>query len=309
MACKRSGVQLPYHGPPNWCEVFTEEPVSEKVCAHFVNATKIESEFKPDMTNWGVGPRPPQSVSEIADKVYDRMYAFVLRTANLITWRVGVHRSGKTIHKVASLSWSDDGAIWEPVPGTRDFSLLASAMFWPPDFGGFNQISPLLESGLYEPLGHQLLREANLIRHSSPRSALLIAITAAEVGFKELVSRLVPDAEWLAMHAPSPPLIQMLKEYLPKLPVKARIGGPDFVPFIPDNVLDILQKGIKKRNEATHQGKEISSDTLEEVIGAVEDLLWILDCYAAFPWVANRISGPTVEAMDKHVKRIKALRK
>src|SRR5918992_486833 len=42
---------------------------------------------------------------------------------------------------------------------------------------------------------------------------------------KNFVAELVPDAEWLVEEAPTPPLVSMLKNYLPKLPAKSTIEG------------------------------------------------------------------------------------
>jgi hypothetical protein len=57
-------------------------------------------------------------------------------------------------------------------------------------------------------LGATRLRDgafAAQLRRANPRSALIIGMSAAEVGFKQCVGYLVPDAAWLANHVPRPP--------------------------------------------------------------------------------------------------------
>ena len=84
------------------------------------------------------------------------------------------------------------------------------------------EIVRMVESGDQEPVAHQLLREAWELRSSNPRSALAIGIAAAEIGVKDLIASLVPNAQWLVMEMPSPPVVKILREYLPMLPVRGR---------------------------------------------------------------------------------------
>ena len=79
-------------------------------------------------------------------------------------------------------------------------------------------------TGISQPLGHELLREAFTTRSKNPRSSLLVTMTALEVGVKEYIADLVPSAEWLAFHVPTPPVVKILAEYLPTLPSRAASG-------------------------------------------------------------------------------------
>jgi hypothetical protein len=64
-------------------------------------------------------------------------------------------------------------------------------------------VSTVVANGGDEPLARQILREAWAQKSASPRSALVLAIAAAEVGFKQCVSQLVPEARWLVEEIPS----------------------------------------------------------------------------------------------------------
>jgi hypothetical protein len=72
-------------------------------------------------------------------------------------------------------------------------------------------------TGAEEPVAHELLREAEDNTGSNPRSALVLATAALEVGVKAYVAALIPDTRWLAFNAPSPPVALLLNRYLPTL--------------------------------------------------------------------------------------------
>ncbi len=159
-----------------------------------------------------------------------------------------------------------------------------------PDDNVFEEVRAWIASGLSQPLGHELFREARTIQNENPRSSLLIGMAAAEIGVKTFIGTLIPDAEWLAMNAPTPPLVTILREYLPTLPVKRRFGNPPIEPFVPKAMLEVLKKGVTLRNQATHAGHGIDPETLREVLETVHDLLYLLDLYSGCEWAAERIN-------------------
>ena len=65
-----------------------------------------------------------------------------------------------------------------------------------------SEMESLIKAVNNEPIGHELFLEAWELRKSNPRSALIIGMSAAEVGFKQCIGKLVRDAEWLATNAP-----------------------------------------------------------------------------------------------------------
>jgi len=83
-----------------------------------------------------------------------------------------------------------------------------------------------------------------------------------------------------------PPLVSMLTDYLPLLPVRARIHGS--LPFAPKTMTDAFKKGVQLRNKTAHAGEGVRSDTLKEILTAVHDLLYLLDVYAVRSGRGNR---------------------
>jgi hypothetical protein len=134
-----------------------------------------------------------------------------------------------------------------------------------------------------------LLREALDVSTSNPRSAIVIGISAAEVGFKHLVAELVPDAEWLISKVPSPPLPKMLKEYLPLLPTKLTLDGS--TPAPPKYVRTLLTDGVESRNTIAHAGQGgLHGQLLVDTLEAVRDMLYLFDYYAGHEWAFYELS-------------------
>jgi hypothetical protein len=165
------------------------------------------------------------------------------------------------------------------VPGTLHASIDVRVPYQPMSSELAASVIELVNAGNREPIGHELFEEAWNQRSDLPRSSLLIGMTAAEVGFKTFIGDLVPDAEWLAFNAPTPPLVQMLEQYLPGLAVRQRIT--DTTPLlVPKKILDTIRKGVLLRNRIAHAGEDVKQDSLKEILGAVRDLLYLLDFYA-----------------------------
>src|SRR5437870_12488708 len=116
-----------------------------------------------------------------------------------------------------------------------------------------------------------------------------MGIAAAETGVKHLISTLVPAAAWLVENTQSPPLVRMLKEYLPLLPTRVRINEKVLPP--PKWLMDEIQKGVFLRNHIVHgHAIQLASDALREVLQAVHDLLYLFDLYAGHAWAVQHFS-------------------
>ncbi|TYB85535.1 hypothetical protein [Oceaniovalibus sp. ACAM 378] len=137
-----------------------------------------------------------------------------------------------------------------------------------------------------EPLAHQLLREAKGIVEHNSRSALLICYSALEVGIKQHISKCAPDAAWLAKYAPSPPLLKILKGYLPEI----HRDKPDFENWAAIKLkLNLVNKFAEDRNKLAHSGESIAG-SLNDYIRITEDLLFAFDVFEGHAWAKNRVS-------------------
>jgi hypothetical protein len=154
------------------------------------------------------------------------------------------------------------------------------------------EVAALLRSGEAEPLGHELYREARG-QGERNRSALVLGIAAAEVGFKQYVAAAAPDTAWLMANLQTPPLIAMFHHYWPLLRPPGETGAP--APPLPRDLVKTLDRGVQLRNKVVHAGRLPAEAEVREVLAAVGDFLWLLDYHRGFAWAADYLS-PAVRA-------------
>lgn len=244
----------------------------------------------------------PEPFKEFVTTLEQELQECAQRIIRLMRWRHGIDGYHQTYasNNLTGFKWSLDGSVWKPVPTDLRFELTLSRRVPCIGEGARGALKALLEAHINnEPLDHELLREAWDQMNKSPRSALILAVAAAETGFKRCVSTLVPDASWLAAEVPSPPLDKMLKKYLPLLPSKGQSHGKL---RLPKDILKTLQKGMQARNSTVHRGSsDLSRKKLLELLWAVRDTLSILDYYCGHEWALDnlRLETRTRLGLDK----------
>jgi hypothetical protein len=156
-------------------------------------------------------------------------------------------------------------------------------------------VSRVMERNEEEPLGHQLFRGAWTQRVSNPRSALAIGVAALEVGVKELIGKLVPEAYWLVEQLQAPPVRRILRDFVPTLPLRARLSGKAL--DLPKELLTQVHKAVEARNRLVHRGElPPTREELTKMLKAIRDVLWICDLYGGEGWAARLISGETLRS-------------
>jgi hypothetical protein len=236
----------------------------------------------------------PQHFQSFIDNVSDELRDFSGRTVLSLRWRLNA-RGPHQPFSSRGLYWSEDGKFWHPAP--LDLHVTVE-MLGPVDasLDARGSVLDLVKSGSSEPLHHGFFREAWTQRKANPRSALVTGMSAAELAVKHCISELVPGAEWLAMHLPTPPLIRILTDYLPKLQARCTFSGKTKAP--PTTILESLRKGVTLRNEVTHVGTATpSAQSVEEILCAVQDLLWLIDYYSGCDWAINFLRDETKTAL------------
>jgi hypothetical protein len=143
---------------------------------------------------------------------------------------------------------------------------------------------------LDEPLGHELLREVWTNYDTNLRSAIVLAVAAAEVGFKQFASKMLPDTAWILENLQSPPLLKMLDTF-PWDSLKLAINQQKIT--VPDSIKDELKKAVTLRNEIVHgRSGSLTGDSTESVLYCVRDLLYFLDALVdRKEWAFNHISA------------------
>jgi hypothetical protein len=272
----------PFYEDEDWIAVVsTEETISER------RAAELQKDEKSSET-----------VADIGRPALKRSYEFLRDFLKLVRWRVGVYGSHRLIRCSEGNEWSLDGQTWTRVRGgliVHAGSELHATQFRESEF---IEIRDLLLRGDREPIGHELLREAWNLRHDSPRSALVLGVSALEVGIKAFIAKLVPHSEWLCFEMPAPPVVRVLEEYLPKLPVKRTINGKVFVP---EKIITNLKKAVFERNVASHKGAPVAGhERLAETLTDIQMTLYFLDYYAGHPWaIDNLLDAEINESVKK----------
>ncbi len=223
--------------------------------------------------------------------VHDDMVNHLRRTLRLIRWRANSHgrpnplRSG--LHD--GFRWSLDGIKWKAVADCISMKLsLHVHPAWRSEDEQFLEAEA--SSELDEPLGHELLREAWTNRGANPRSSIVLAVAAAEVGFKQFASKVFPDTAWILESLQSPPLVKMLTELFPWPKLKMQINGKDLTP--PESVATTLKKAVLLRNDIVHgRAENLNGKTVNSVLTAVRDLLYFLDAVQGQPWALFHLSA------------------
>jgi hypothetical protein len=154
-----------------------------------------------------------------------------------------------------------------------------------------SQVEEFLIDGLGasqdEPLAHELLREAEALKDDNLRGSLVLAVAAAEVGFKQFVMKHLPQTAWL-LDLPSPPLEKLLDSF-PWADLKLQINQTG-VKF-PESLKQGLKKAVHLRNVLVHTGvMHATNSTIEEMLTCVSNMLYFLDALSNQHWALGLLT-------------------
>jgi hypothetical protein len=244
---------------------------------------------------WHVPPMAamPSSFRQHFDQVFDTLHEACSVWLNMLRWRRGLSEGSLDFWKHISFRFSIDETAWHSIPhslsGNITFGMFRSSL--PVDQELIHEVSEMAKHYDQEPIGHQLFREAWGARSSHPRSALVIGYCALEVGCKDYIASVAPDAAWLAKAIPSPPLDKILKSYIPTLPAIWTIRKKV---IIPDRLHKSVRAAMEARNDLAHAGRlSLASDAFETILRDIYDLLWLFDLYAGHRWAFEHVSAET----------------
>lgn len=223
----------------------------------------------------------PAEVQAFMSEIYRTLYKCASHVWRLLRWRSGAIGSHELFQTILASEWSSDGQPpWHKLP-VKGYLRTGSWAIPRLDDPVTYSVQRLLASDIAEPTSEELLREAWAAGGANPRSGLLLAVAAAEVGFKELVIDLVPDVRWFTLNVQAPPLVKLLSNSLPELPVRQGDATPP-----PRELRRIMQKAVEARNELAHQGAFDRLDVdLDVILEAVRSLLRQFAYYRGFTWV------------------------
>jgi hypothetical protein len=218
-------------------------------------------------------------------------------TVTIFNWTHGLDSPLDHYRRPNHAWYSEDGNRWSRYSLVRSLRIAVEEItrIIHAENVQIDEVVRKIEAGADEPLGRQLFREAWRQVGTNPRSALVIGVTAAEVGLKRLIATLLPGTGWLMDEIPTPPVGKILRKFLPTLQVKAkRIDGGPIMP--PRELIRRIEEAVEYRNDVVHAGKP--PPTRQELAGmlrAISDFLWMCDIYLGEHWAARHISPETMK--------------
>jgi hypothetical protein len=262
-----------------FCTSICQQEPSSKILSTFENLDKS---------------RLPDQSKSFAEEVFRELTDYSTQTIEFLRWR-GDIRGPRNPFRSAEMKWSYDSKTWKPIPPKIEVTIHTSPLFCV-THPILEEILNLVKKRTLEPLGYKLFLEAWQQKDKNPRSSIVIGIAAAEVGFKQFVTTLVPEVQWILENLQTPPLVMMLKKYLPEITTEHPIQRKLFPP--PPAIMKTLEKGIKLRNKITHTTtRPPKPKKLKEILLAVHDLLRILDYYLGFDWAIEYVRPEIRKAM------------
>jgi hypothetical protein len=237
----------------------------------------------------------PDEFQDYVGYAQSNLWKVIRRTVRVLRWRYAVGGPHDPFSSRGS-EWSMDGTVWRPLPSRTNVYVWDEGLGVNARRTNATEIGDLVDDGFDESIGHELFREAWNQRTSNPRSSLIIVIAAAEAGIKELITTLQPQTSWLIENAPAPTLTSLLKNYLPKLPVKLKINGDVYPP--PKWIMSTIDPAVTHRNKVVHLGRSAPPiNQLDDIFLATKDILWMLDYYAGHPWAIEHLTPRTRSAL------------
>jgi hypothetical protein len=261
----------------------------------FISYGKVHPSFKlDDPTDKGeINYTPlmselPESFKSFEKQVYNKIYENIMRVVNAFRWRFNLQGTINALKEVR-FEFSFDRINWYEMPELEDNIDLGLFYSIKNSYNFKDEMYDIIKKTKREPLGHELHREALYqLFSNNPRSALIMGIASAEAGFKQFVTQLQPETEWIMDNIPSPPLVQMLTEYLPNLPLLCmnKCDKP-----IPQEIISEIKDGVSIRNKMVH-GKisDVKIEKVNKILFIIKDLLYLLDYYSGNEWALNFIS-------------------
>ena len=252
-------------------------------------AMSAEDMIHRDGPSYGLDYYPNPFVSFV-DEIHSKLNSVGDALVSILRWRYAQEGPRSPIGGGSLVFSNDNGNSWYPLPARYSIrNVTPPHSFLDPHKTDYEEIIELLESNLREPVGHELLREAIELKNQSPRSAVLVAVSALEVATKAVIIDKVSDAEWLVEKMQSPPVVDILFDYFPRL-------FPDVTKFYElkkdQGIIKTIADAVRIRNEIAHKGfAPPTHEKVAEIILAVKAILWVCDYYSGYRWAEQNIKS------------------
>ena len=240
----------------------------------------------------------PDPFVSFVDRIHEELSSVGRKVVSILRWRYAQEGPPSPISTRGLFCAISKEDSWHSVPGrysilnvTPPHSVLDSRQVEE------DEVLALIESQGGEPVGHELLREAKELQHASPRSSVLVAVSAAEVAVKSVIVNKLPEAAWLVDSMQSPPIVNILIEYFPKL---FDDREKFYEPTKKQGLVKTICDAVLIRDRMAHKGAAPPvKGKISENILSVELLLWICDYYCDYKWARSHIQRIQEDLKDR----------
>jgi hypothetical protein len=231
-----------------------------------------------------LGPLLPKPMRSVVDQTQRELKLAAERAVELTRWRRGEPGPHQPLGFVRT-EWTV-GRRWHRMPGEVHVTVRSRSI---PAFTDtvVEEIQGLIDSGVAPPLAHSLFREAVEQSSSNPRSSLVIAVAALEVGVKQYLAARLPELAWWLDETSAPPIVKILADYLAPLE-GYELGQP---------IRDELTKAVNTRNRLVHSGQasKFVGKRLQDTLDAIDATLWWLDVLSGRSWAQRHVQREVAE--------------
>lgn len=212
-------------------------------------------------------------------------------TWSLFRWKFNLPNPHHAFHKIDKM-WSFADEKWKKQP-TKDSLISEMLNSYRITQEDCDLIARDLKKGVREPLAHQLFREAWTSRFQNRNSSMVIGVAALETSVKSYIAHRIPDASWLVKELQSPPVIKIIREYLPNL-----IELKDL--FISQPIIKELEKAVQIRNNIVHgKTNEFDLVRLSNILVYIKEVIYLLDYHSGHEWAKQHARFVMINVHDE----------
>jgi hypothetical protein len=240
----------------------------------------------------------PPALQQLCEKAHGQLQQVTRSFIHLVRWRLnpGSWTGDRSKVRGTRFHWSRDGREWNELARMPNLTLNVQ-----PAGARLAEATERILVSLSEaeaPLGREVWHAAAAAdEQDDPRTSIILSVSAVEIELKRFIGEIVPQAEWLVMNLPTPPIVTMIVKYLPTL------EGYDDKYEPPKNVIKSLGEAVSRRNTLVHVGTKSADrilatrDEAQDSLNASSDMLWLFDVYRGHRWALNYLTPETQKAL------------
>ena len=241
---------------------------------------------------------PPREIVELCEDVRLELHGAASRVVQILRWMFNRTSPAQAISR-ETLVWSIGDESWYEAASTYVDTETLGGEGQYLDEAVLQLMQQVLnhDDHFNEPLAHQIFLEAVALQDENPRASLTLAAAAAEVGIKQFAIAQTSSAseKWLITELQSPPILRLVREYLPSLTEKRTFDNR----AIPKEIQTLLHDAASSRNDVVHQGVDgPDPERLAAFLAATNDFLYLLDWFAGHNWAWRRLRQQTRAAYE-----------